>query len=643
VVPALWRLSLVRRNRVFLERTLPQILGEILAEAGLDLAAPLPAGAVQPWFAQWEETDLDGFHRCCARAGLTYTLLQEGDGDRLLFLDRAGAGPLLPGEAPPPRESRSLERPDPQFEGASARPDLGAGRRLDLGGGRGTGLILEVEHVLEGAYGNRWRMQGASSPLPPCPASIPRIPGALPARILSSARRVRAGAALVQVAPPLPPSRRSPPGAWLPLVQPCGGEGHGLHVPPPEGEEVLVAFLDGHPDRPVVTGALVRQEPGAARQGLLRTDAGHGLLLEDGPGTLAVQGPGTVLRLGKRGAVSGTETDADGDLGMTVQGNRLDFAASRVAYDNESVTRASAGPVLNALGPASLRWCLSATRAFLGGQERWIRGTDFHRGLVHQLVQRKEIVTIPEDPGLARLLALQIGLLGALQAFVLLSAQDPELRNRCPMAGPLLLASLWVVAERRRAAARMKELPPAARIALEGEGGRLTLAAGGKDGPRLERGPQSIRLGFPGNEVVLQAEAQASTTRLACKDGSLDLVEGPDGISLALRQKEGDRGGLLALRPPSQAPDQAEVLMGVQGPGEAFRGGSLRVKGPLATLLATNGVQETRLECRPDGLSLAGPCAPGSCLYLSPATINLKQVRGGTFDEISSTHWTMLA
>ena len=44
-------------------------------------------------------------------------------------------------------------------------------------------------------------------------------------------------------------------GAWLRVITPVAGANWGGHLPPRPGQEVLVAFLHGDPDRPVVIGA----------------------------------------------------------------------------------------------------------------------------------------------------------------------------------------------------------------------------------------------------------------------------------------------------------------------------------------------------------------------------------------------------
>ncbi|RJR33219.1 MAG: type VI secretion system tip protein VgrG [Desulfobacteraceae bacterium] len=44
--------------------------------------------------------------------------------------------------------------------------------------------------------------------------------------------------------------------AWVRMVQPYAGSDHGMHFPLHKGTEVLLTFIDGNPDRPVISGAV---------------------------------------------------------------------------------------------------------------------------------------------------------------------------------------------------------------------------------------------------------------------------------------------------------------------------------------------------------------------------------------------------
>jgi type VI secretion system VgrG family protein len=48
--------------------------------------------------------------------------------------------------------------------------------------------------------------------------------------------------------------------AWLRMMQPFTGQGYGMHFPLRKGTEVLLTFIDGNPDRPIISGAVPNTE-----------------------------------------------------------------------------------------------------------------------------------------------------------------------------------------------------------------------------------------------------------------------------------------------------------------------------------------------------------------------------------------------
>jgi hypothetical protein len=75
--------------------------------------------------------------------------------------------------------------------------------------------------------------------------------------------------------------------AWVRFASPYAGERHGMHFPLLKGAEVLIAFLNGDPDRPVIIGALANSEhPNVvvdlnAAQNIIKTAGGNGIVLDD--------------------------------------------------------------------------------------------------------------------------------------------------------------------------------------------------------------------------------------------------------------------------------------------------------------------------------------------------------------------------
>ena len=113
---------------------------------------------------------------------------------------------------------------------------------------------------------------------------------------------------------------------WMRVVQAWAGAGFGTQFVPRVGMEVLVVFLGGDPDRPVITGALPNTEhlppfdlPAAATTSGIRTQSVGGkgyneLVFVDTPG-------GELVRLRGESAV---EIEASGPLALRSVGERLD-------------------------------------------------------------------------------------------------------------------------------------------------------------------------------------------------------------------------------------------------------------------------------------------------------------------------------
>lgn len=93
----------------------------------------------------------------------------------------------------------------------------------------------------------------------------------------------------------LPFDRERSPGegkasCWIAMMQPSAGTGGGMHFPLLKGTEVLLSFIGGDPDRPIISGAL----PNAAHpsvvkdenktRSLLRSASGNRMELEDEEG-----------------------------------------------------------------------------------------------------------------------------------------------------------------------------------------------------------------------------------------------------------------------------------------------------------------------------------------------------------------------
>jgi type VI secretion system secreted protein VgrG len=106
------------------------------------------------------------------------------------------------------------------------------------------------------------------------------------------------------------------------MMQPHAGSHYGMHFPLRPGTEVLVGFVDGNPDRPLIVGAAPNPETwtpvdsGNYTQNVLRTKSDNELVIEDELGSerIRLHTPklGTTLQLGSQeepeeGALTATE------------------------------------------------------------------------------------------------------------------------------------------------------------------------------------------------------------------------------------------------------------------------------------------------------------------------------------------------
>lgn len=99
--------------------------------------------------------------------------------------------------------------------------------------------------------------------------------------------------------------------SWLRMMQPYAGENMGFHAPLHKGTEVMIAFIDGDPDRPIINGAVPNpQTPSpvndaTATQIRLTSASGQKVHLEDAAGKehilLSAPDSGSYIRIGRKG------------------------------------------------------------------------------------------------------------------------------------------------------------------------------------------------------------------------------------------------------------------------------------------------------------------------------------------------------
>lgn len=112
--------------------------------------------------------------------------------------------------------------------------------------------------------------------------------------------------------------------SWLRMAQPYAGENHGMHFPLHKGTEVLLTFIDGDPDRPIIAAAVpnpITPSPvnsANATQSRITTAGGNKLHMEDQQGSegMLLQTPknNTYLRLGLVSETKETEPPTTEEL-----------------------------------------------------------------------------------------------------------------------------------------------------------------------------------------------------------------------------------------------------------------------------------------------------------------------------------------
>ncbi|WP_432738124.1 type VI secretion system Vgr family protein [Maridesulfovibrio sp. FT414] len=114
---------------------------------------------------------------------------------------------------------------------------------------------------------------------------------------------------------------------WLRMAQPYGGTNHGMHFPLHKGTEVLITYIDGDPDRPIVQSAAPNPEnPSPVKDSnqtmCLVTTGGQNLIhFQDKQGSegihLKTPKSNTFVRLGSASAASESGGSGEEDSGMT--------------------------------------------------------------------------------------------------------------------------------------------------------------------------------------------------------------------------------------------------------------------------------------------------------------------------------------
>lgn len=270
------------------------------------------------------------------------------------------------------------------WHGEADHPGIAAGHILriaapDEASADGAWLITAVVHRAEqtlessGAGGASYRCAFDAWPAdrpwrPARRTPVPRLPGLVHAVVDGPEAAVYADPdadGCYRVRPAW--ARDGAAGMAVRLATPYAGDGHGLHLPLHAGTEVLLAHIDGDPDRPVIAAAVPNPAHASvvtdanASQCVLRSAGGNELVLEDAVGRevwretatrdrRAVVGGDDDTRIAgnRTAAVSGSDTVAvQGDATTTVGRASAETVAGAKALTVGGAMQVSVGGVLN--------------------------------------------------------------------------------------------------------------------------------------------------------------------------------------------------------------------------------------------------------------------------------------------------------
>jgi len=149
----------------------------------------------------------------------------------------------------------------------------------------------------------------------PCATPSPRVLGVLPATVDAAGDTVHLDEwSRYKLILPFDQSGRGggKASAWVRMLGPYAGAGYGWNSPLHKGTEVLLGFIDGDPDRPVIAGAVPNPRTPSpvnadnASQVVLRTAGGNRLAFEDQPGRESIHlecpGQGASFHMGALGS-----------------------------------------------------------------------------------------------------------------------------------------------------------------------------------------------------------------------------------------------------------------------------------------------------------------------------------------------------
>ncbi len=446
LVPRLWLSDLYHENQLFLDKSVPEIIEEILRQAGLtsrDYELKLTA-EYPPWeyICQYNETDFNFMSRWMEREGIYYYFDQTDEGEKLIITDSSTAHQDIAGEAgirysppdsliPSVREQvreftcrqqilpkkvilkdYNYRKPSLDLKGEAdvdtegrgnvyiygehfKTPEQGDGLariraqellcRETVYFGEGTVpsflpgyifgledhyrdscnrryLIVELTH--EGVQANFLTGTGNSGPedeeiqtpsyynrftcipddvqfRPERRAIKPRLDSTLNARVDAAGDGQYAeiddqGRYKIKLPFDQSDAGDGKASRWVRMAQPYAGADYGMHFPLHKGTEVVLTFVNGDPDRPIIAGTVPNPETmspvtsGNHTRSVIRTGGNNEIALEDTDGAQLIKittpTDGTYFRMGapNPNGPSGMSRGTDGTETIEIGGEQFE-------------------------------------------------------------------------------------------------------------------------------------------------------------------------------------------------------------------------------------------------------------------------------------------------------------------------------
>ncbi|MFO0984074.1 MAG: type VI secretion system tip protein TssI/VgrG [Planctomycetota bacterium] len=485
LVPRIWRLSTDVMTRIFIDRTVPQMIEDILKEEGFssnDYEFRCAKGQPREFAVQYQESDLDFFSRWLEHEGIFYFFEQSEEREKIVFADSiAGYVPLLGGSRvvpyrPIPGAGDSIAAEDAShwfkdevisslttdqqviprkvilkdynwrkpsqdlkvdadvaeegmgtvyyyadhykdttegktlaktraeefkcrqkvFSGKSDHKSFRAGTVFELAGHYRKSfnqeyILTSVHHHAEqtlglpwsGVAGTTYENEFVSIPKvevfrPERKTAWPSIHGIMHAKIDGSGDGKYAeidDMGRYKVLLPFDLSGRSNGKAsrFVRMAQPYAGGGMGMHFPLCKGTEVLLSFLDGDPDRPIIVRAVPNPETASPvsgsnhTQNAIQTGGGNKLVLEDGAGSQQIK----MASPTQNSHISLGAPDGPGHLSLGSAGNMLtDLGGNNLTQTKGKEDRTVEGSTTWTHVGQAMTGVLAAVTAIVIGKEK---------------------------------------------------------------------------------------------------------------------------------------------------------------------------------------------------------------------------------------------------------------------------------